>query len=359
MAKYSYEVYRKAFVEEKKLGEQILGYHYGWDIYKNEMNDVTLIMLAPYQEGEKPYNYNYNFRFDKFDSYEVKEIFHTLFPKDNESNQNDKFGKITFLLVFPLDAKWTEFRIHTWEPKSGQHYYTQFNGYNNNRVYTIKLRSMEQSGQIEFSPYGAGEQCEVLYKEIPLADDEKLNRIKNEIDQAKKNYSQSDWKRLLDRSYDKYKKYKNQDANKDDYRKDFENKLPLNNFKNKFFDENIRLCVYCGIKEEQLSKICKQSKRAGRGARLEYDRISDYNDYEIDNVVLACYWCNNAKTDEYSPNEFKEIARGINKIWNHRLSLCKQSTPDSENVEFPEYSGIWKNNHDYKNEKFCEEKVEE
>ena len=34
---------------------------------------------------------------------------------------------------------------------------------------------------------------------------------------------------------------------------------------------------------------------------------------------MACYWCNNAKTDEFSPEEFKPIAEGIRKAWNERL----------------------------------------
>ncbi|WP_188117205.1 hypothetical protein [Campylobacter concisus] len=34
---------------------------------------------------------------------------------------------------------------------------------------------------------------------------------------------------------------------------------------------------------------------------------------------MACYWCNNAKTDEFSPEEFKPIAEGIREVWNKRL----------------------------------------
>jgi len=52
---------------------------------------------------------------------------------------------------------------------------------------------------------------------------------------------------------------------------------------------------------------------------------------------MSCYWCNNAKTDEYIPSEFKEIARGINHVWNKRL----EKDGISEKIIFPEDSAIW------------------
>jgi len=48
---------------------------------------------------------------------------------------------------------------------------------------------------------------------------------------------------------------------------------------------------------------------------------------------MSCYWCNNAKTDEFFVDEFKEIARGINYAWQKRLG--------NEIVVFPEKSDIW------------------
>lgn len=35
---------------------------------------------------------------------------------------------------------------------------------------------------------------------------------------------------------------------------------------------------------------------------------------------MACYWCNNAKTDEFTAEEFKEIGKEIRKIWDVRLA---------------------------------------
>lgn len=128
----------------------------------------------------------------------------------------------------------------------------------------------------------------------------------------------------------------------------FEKIMPFNdpakpNFKTKFFPEEpeVRKCSYCGVKESQLRYML--TVRSGRGERLEYDRVisRDRNgnkvDYCIENVELACYWCNNAKTDTFSPYEFKGIARAINQIWNVKLK-AENST---ETICFYENDSIW------------------
>lgn len=130
----------------------------------------------------------------------------------------------------------------------------------------------------------------------------------------------------------------------------FEKQIPSKSFREKFFDSKIvRKCAYCGVPECKLNLLT--TVRAGRGNRLEYDRIisRDGNDkvgYTVDNIVLACYWCNNAKTDTFSPKEFKPIAKGINEVWNKKL----KKQPSNENIEnikniknicFEENSEIW------------------
>lgn len=84
-----------------------------------------------------------------------------------------------------------------------------------------------------------------------------------------------------------------------------------------------KICTYCGITEDQINKlgIAKKlcNKRAEtRGYTLEIDRMSPNKEYTIDNCCMSCYWCNNAKTDEFSVEEFKEVARSINAIWKSR-----------------------------------------
>lgn len=99
-------------------------------------------------------------------------------------------------------------------------------------------------------------------------------------------------------------------------------------------------CAYCGVKNDQIEQLRKKKKitsKSGRGFNLEVDRMSPNLEYSYDNCCMSCYWCNNAKTDEFLPNEFKEIARGINKTWNNRMKKSKIY----DTVIFPEDSNVW------------------
>lgn len=123
----------------------------------------------------------------------------------------------------------------------------------------------------------------------------------------------------------------------------FGTEIEIGKFRRKFFPENEnRKCAYCGVPENKLDLL--YTVRSGRGNRLEYDRIisRDNNDnkiaYSLDNIVLACYWCNNAKTDTFSPKEFKPIAKGINQVWNEKL---KEKNLINESICFEENAGIW------------------
>jgi len=94
-------------------------------------------------------------------------------------------------------------------------------------------------------------------------------------------------------------------------------------------------CAYCGISMKLINDIKLYTKRA-RGYSMEIDQKDPYGYYSDDNCVACCYWCNNAKTDEFSVKEFKEIARGINAVWNQRLKKA-----GIEKIKFP--SEIWEN----------------
>ncbi|MCD6366675.1 MAG: hypothetical protein J7L46_03955, partial [Bacteroidales bacterium] len=66
-----------------------------------------------------------------------------------------------------------------------------------------------------------------------------------------------------------------------------------------------------------------QTKRIySRGKHMEVDRTAPNGKYEIKNIELCCYWCNNAKTDEFSEKEFICIANAIKKVWCDRLNEC-------------------------------------
>lgn len=95
-----------------------------------------------------------------------------------------------------------------------------------------------------------------------------------------------------------------------------------------FYKENEaeRKCSYCGITQAEISKLrvhgLIRTKR-NRGKQMEIDRVNSNMEYMKGNIVLACYYCNNAKTDEFSPEEFKAIGKEIKKIWDSRLSKIK------------------------------------
>jgi len=85
-------------------------------------------------------------------------------------------------------------------------------------------------------------------------------------------------------------------------------------------------CCYCGISEEQLTLMNEQGlvkTKRSRGSSLEIERMEPDEAYSnFGNLRYACYWCNNAKTDTFTYDEFKEhIAPGIRKIWNSRLNI--------------------------------------
>lgn len=86
-------------------------------------------------------------------------------------------------------------------------------------------------------------------------------------------------------------------------------------------------CDYCGLTSKEsliLFNKYPQSTRGGRrGKRLELDRIDplikNYGQ-DINNLALACYWCNNAKTNYFTYEEFKEIGERIKKIQQARIN---------------------------------------
>ena len=75
-------------------------------------------------------------------------------------------------------------------------------------------------------------------------------------------------------------------------------------------------CYYCECTEKQLTKfheITKSKRYKTRGNSLEIERLKDES-YSKNNCVFACYWCNNAKSDVFSPKKFKSIGLEIGKV---------------------------------------------
>ena len=103
----------------------------------------------------------------------------------------------------------------------------------------------------------------------------------------------------------------------------------LENFKNG--------CSYCGTTNnmsEELYKIQRQGLRLDatrggkRGKRLELDRVDPNLPYDnLNNIVWCCYWCNNAKSNFFSKEEFDPIAKEIGKSINIILACYKVWKP--------------------------------
>ena len=104
-----------------------------------------------------------------------------------------------------------------------------------------------------------------------------------------------------------------------DYIKKFEIIFPYTEFV-KLINE--KECSYCKLtidKVEQLAEKKQLFKKNERGWTLEIDRKNSNKEYEKDNCVMSCYWCNNAKTDEFTYDEFIEIGKSFEKVWKERL----------------------------------------
>jgi 5-methylcytosine-specific restriction endonuclease McrA len=106
----------------------------------------------------------------------------------------------------------------------------------------------------------------------------------------------------------------------DDYVKNFSAIFPEDKFESLL---QAKECHYCGITLEIINELVYKeqlfNKKLTRGFSLEIDRLSPNHEYTPDNTAMCCYWCNNAKTDEFNEQEFKKIGKIIAEIWEERL----------------------------------------
>jgi 5-methylcytosine-specific restriction endonuclease McrA len=93
--------------------------------------------------------------------------------------------------------------------------------------------------------------------------------------------------------------------------------------KNKFIEwykkEEKNGCAYCGLTKKELDIISKKdllhsARSPKRGKSFEVDRKNPKKGYVESNCCLACYWCNNAKSDIFTFDEFKPIGKAMVKI---------------------------------------------
>lgn len=98
--------------------------------------------------------------------------------------------------------------------------------------------------------------------------------------------------------------------------------VPFEKFEAAYLN-TIPQCHYCGINPEQIRKLWDKypglTKR-GRGRKLELERLAPNEKYSnLGNLVFSCYWCNNAKTDTFTEEEFMKVGEVIRGIWEERL----------------------------------------
>jgi len=103
-------------------------------------------------------------------------------------------------------------------------------------------------------------------------------------------------------------------------------KIGINVFENWYNCQKDR-CTYCELTSAQSLLLFHQYPEATRGGRrgkrLELERknplIQCYGD-DINNLALACYWCNNAKTNYFTFDEFKIIGQAFREIQKNRFN---------------------------------------
>lgn len=92
-----------------------------------------------------------------------------------------------------------------------------------------------------------------------------------------------------------------------------------------WFESTERKCHYCGITEVEIEQmksrgLINTKHIVTRGRKLEIERVLANVPYDnLHNLVFCCYWCNNAKSDEFSEEEFKPMGQLISTIWKQRL----------------------------------------
>jgi hypothetical protein len=93
-------------------------------------------------------------------------------------------------------------------------------------------------------------------------------------------------------------------------------------------DLDAQFCQYCGISIPEIRKVIdtiNTRRIITRGRTLEIEKRDSHQGYTKSNILLVCYWCNNAKSDEYSEGEFEPIANAIAQVWKKRGAVINHS----------------------------------
>jgi len=152
-----------------------------------------------------------------------------------------------------------------------------------------------------------------LFLRLKIVEGKKYDEIQEILDKSRKTL-RSWWKDLkTDRKalrlvVDKWKKKCSE--------------IEFEKFEN-WFKNTPRECHYCKLTESKTKQLWvkyPELTKRKRGKSLEIERLEPNKHYsETENLVFACYWCNNAKTDTFSEEEFKKVGKVIHDIWTDRL----------------------------------------
>ncbi|MBA7588328.1 hypothetical protein ES708_30383 [subsurface metagenome] len=108
------------------------------------------------------------------------------------------------------------------------------------------------------------------------------------------------------------------------------NYLRKKQIKKALYERDGGKCHYCGIEEKDFIPIWGRAFRQGRrGLTLEVDRKNPKGLYIPSNCVLACYACNNAKSDVFTYEEFKRVGDVIKEIYQQKQALYLRRSPQA------------------------------
>jgi hypothetical protein len=115
------------------------------------------------------------------------------------------------------------------------------------------------------------------------------------------------------------------------YSKNLERKITDLSFAELYawYEKQEKKCCYCDITEPELAGLIDSKRLTSkclptRGRHLEFERKDPNVSYDkVDNLSLACYWCNNAKTDTFTYDEFIKVGTVFRQIWQDRLKAAK------------------------------------
>jgi hypothetical protein len=295
------------FVKAQKIGESSQKFSFEY----NDLNNASQIVLLAY-DNEK--YYAIEFKRSEFECAEGDRYFKCNIINNNqvkvEKNKNPQEIKNVDLRI--IDYKISE--------EKDRFYYA----FARKRYMNIRERSWKQLCTLNlFNCFNSNNEkltkneCMFTFKNLESVNEKVLNNFSSLWDDS-------------DEAKDRKKKFKEFktdckcekcEKERKIYFKEFEKNLSFGKFLEHFKEKHDRKCSYCGIHEKDILTINPVTKRlTTRGKTLEIDKLNAFGDYIKDNIILACYWCNNAKTDEFSCTEFTQhIAPGIRNIWNSRL----------------------------------------